>query len=270
MLHHELLGEGPLVVLLHSGGMSGRQWRRLAGLLSSSCRVVAPDLLGSGDNPPWLDEKPFDFSLDVAAVGELLDSLGAPAHFVGHSYGGLIALTLARERPSTVRSLTVYDPVAFGVLHASHDEAGLSDLERASANPVFLDDARGGSEAWFEVFVDYWNGPGSWRALPEAARASFLRVGRKVYFEARSLLADRTPPGAYARITAPTLLLGGERSPVAVQRIVALLAAAVPRGRTRMVAGAGHMGPISHAAEFNALVVEHIAVADAGVEDRRS
>ena len=43
-------GEGPLVVLLHSGGMSGRQWRRLAGLLSASYRVVTPDFLGSGDN----------------------------------------------------------------------------------------------------------------------------------------------------------------------------------------------------------------------------
>ena len=81
-------------------------------------------------------------------------------------------------------------------------------------------------------------------------------------FEARSLLADRTPPAAYSRIEVPTLLLGGERSPVAARRIIALLAKAVPGARTRMVAGAGHMGPISHAAEVNALVAEHIATAD--------
>ncbi len=261
MLRHELLGEGPLVVLVHSGGMSGRQWRRLAALLSPSYRVVSPDLLGSGDNPPWPDEAPFDCSLDVAALGELLDSLEAPAHLVGHSYGGFLALTLARERPTAVRSLAVYDPVAFGVLHASQDEAGLFDLERVRGNPVFLDDARGGSEAWFEVFVDYWNGLGTWRALPEGTRASFLKIGRKVYLEARSLLEERTPADAYRPINAPTLLLGGARSPVAARRVLALLAAAIPRSRSRVVNGAGHMGPISHAEEVNALVAAHLAAA---------
>src|SRR5204863_8422743 len=99
MLHHERLGAGPPVVLLHSGGMSGRQWRRLAELLSPVHEVVTPDFLGSGNNPPWPDAKPFDFALDVAEVGKLLDALGKPAHLVGHSYGGLVALTLARQRP---------------------------------------------------------------------------------------------------------------------------------------------------------------------------
>ena len=146
--------------------------------------------------------------------------------------------------------------------YASHDEAG-SAIWRAFANPVFLDDALGGSATWFEAFVDYWSGPGSWRALSAAAQASFLRVGRKVYLEARSLLADRTPPTAYACITAPTLLLGGERSPVAAQRVIALLDGALPRARLNVLAGAGHMGPISHAPEVNALIAEHIAAADA-------
>ena len=264
MLHHDLAGLGPLVLLLHSGGMSGRQWRRLATRLSATHQVASPDLLGSGGNPLWPDDAPFEYPLDVAAVGELLDVLGPPAHVVGHSYGGLLALTLARLRPDAVRSVTVYDPVAFGVLHATRDAEGLVDLERAAENPVFLDDARGGSEAWLEAFVDYWNGRGSWQALPASARASFSRVGRKVYYEVRSLLADRTAPQAYASITAPTLLIGGELSPVAARRVIAVLGKALPNARTHAIAGAGHMGPISHAAEFNELVAAHVAAADAG------
>ena len=268
MLHHELLGAGSPVLLIHSGGMSGRQWRRLAAVLAPSYQVVVPDLLGSGANPRWPAETPFDIALDLAALIELLDSLRAPAHVVGHSYGGLLALKLACERPSSVRSLALYDPVAFGILHAHHDAPGLGDLERVAAeNPIFLDDARGGNEEWFEAFVDYWNGPGSWRALPAPAQAAFLDVGRKVYLEVRSLLADRTSPAAYAKIAAPTILLGGERSPIAARRVVALLADAVPRARTHSVAGAGHMGPISHAEEVNALVAAHIAGAEAESRD---
>ncbi|HEX6882981.1 MAG TPA: alpha/beta hydrolase [Planctomycetota bacterium] len=259
MLHREELGHGPRVVALHSGGMSARQWRRLAEQLAPSFRVVLPDLLGSGANPPWPEPDAFDVRLDVAALGHLLDALGEPVHLVGHSYGGFLALTLARQRPADVRSLAVYDPTAFGVLHGAGDAEGLADLERARAQAVFLDDRRGGGAEWYEAFVDYWNGPGTWRALPAAAREGFLRTGRKVYLEARSLLAERTPAEAYAGIAAPTLLLGGERSPAAARRVLALLAAAIPGARAHLVSGAGHMGPISQAEEVNRRIAQHLA-----------
>ena len=88
MIKYDVRGEGSLAILLHSGGMSGRQWRRLAERLAPRHRVVSPDFLGSGANPPWPDDQPFDFRSDVAAIVELWDSLGEPAHIVGHSYGG--------------------------------------------------------------------------------------------------------------------------------------------------------------------------------------
>ena len=64
-LHVTIRGEGETVLLLHSGGMSSRQWRRLSDRLSSSFRVVAPDFPGSGSNPLWPDDRPFDLSLDL-------------------------------------------------------------------------------------------------------------------------------------------------------------------------------------------------------------
>ena len=249
------------VLLLHSGGMSSRQWRRLGETLGVTHRVLAPDFLGSGDNPLWPDDQPFEFSADVDVIERLVETLGEPVHVVGHSYGGLVAVTLARRVPARIRSLSVYDPVAFGVLYGADDTEGLRDLARASSDPVFTDVARGGSDAWFEVFVDYWNGPGGWRGLTPAARDSFLRVGRKVFYEVRSLMNDRTPAAAYASIEAPSLFLGGERSPPAARRVVALLAAAFPRGRALTVDGAGHMGPLTHAAVVNEAVIEHIASA---------
>jgi pimeloyl-ACP methyl ester carboxylesterase len=246
------------VVLLHSGGMSSRQWRKLGDALAASHRVVAPDFLGSGDNPPWPDDQPFDVTQDVDMIGRLLEGLGEPAHLVGHSYGGLVALTVARRAPARVRSLTVYDPVAFGVLRAAEDAEGLRDLARAEGSPLFTDAERGGDDGWFEVFVDYWNGAGAWRALAPAARESFLRVGRKVFHEVCSLMKDRTPASAYAVVDASALLLGGEQSPAAARRVVALLAEALPRARAQTVAGAGHMGPLTHAAIVNEMIAGHI------------
>lgn len=239
--------------------MSSRQWKKLGDVLEPSHRVVAPDLLGSGENPPWPSESPFEFSMDVDAVEKIVDGLGDKVHLVGHSYGGLIALTLARRSPHKLRSIAVYDPVAFGVLYEPHDAEGLADLGRAGDNLVFLDSARGGNDEWFEAFVDYWNGPGSWRALPAPARDGFLRVGRKVFYEVSSLMHDRTPASAYANITVPALLMTGEKSPAAAQRVIARLGAALPNAKTLSVQGAGHMGPITHGGVVNAALKDHFA-----------
>jgi pimeloyl-ACP methyl ester carboxylesterase len=239
--------------------MSSRQWKHLGGMLSASYRVVTPDFLGSGESPPWPDAEPFDFSLDVDAAFEVIASLGEPVHLVGHSYGGLVALMLARRAPQSIRSLTVYDPVAFGVLYGADDAEGLADLARASENPVFTDSATGGGDAWLEAFVDYWNGSGTWRAMPAPARDAFLRVGRKVFYEVTSLMQDRTPASAYGDIDAPVLLLSGEKSPAAARRVMAVLAAALRHARTLTIESAGHMGPITHAAVVDGVIAEHIA-----------
>jgi pimeloyl-ACP methyl ester carboxylesterase len=251
------------VVLLHSGGMSSRQWRRLAEALAPNHDVVAPDLLGSGDNPPWSDDAPFDLEVELAPLEQRIAALAEPVHLVGHSYGGLLALALARRHPERVRSLTVYDPVAFGVLHAADDREGLEDLSRAARDPVFTDPIRGGDAAWFEAFIDYWNGPGGWRGLAPSAQQSFLRVGRKVFAEVMALMGERTPAAAYAGIAAPALLLSGGRSPAAARRVVALLAAALPHARTLVLEDAGHMGPLTHAERVNAAIVAHVDTADA-------
>ena len=55
----------------------------------------------------------------------LLETLGGPAHLVGHSYGAYVALLVARSVPSQVRSLALYEPVAFGVLDAVEDAAAM-------------------------------------------------------------------------------------------------------------------------------------------------
>lgn len=53
-----------------------------------------------------------DFDVDAPLVAELLAD---GAHLVGHSYGGLVSLLAAAQRPSAVRSLTVIEPPAFSV-----------------------------------------------------------------------------------------------------------------------------------------------------------
>ena len=86
-------GDG--LVLVHGGAAHGRWWDHVAPLLAAGgTRVVAPDLSGHGDSgrrasyglASWADE--VLATADAAGAGE------APV-VIGHSMGGMVALTAA-------------------------------------------------------------------------------------------------------------------------------------------------------------------------------
>lgn len=239
----------PLALLLHSGGFTSRQWRRLAQRLAPTHDVLAPDLIGYGDEP-WPPGQLFHFRQDVERLAGMLDR---PADVVGHSYGGLLGLQLALARPELVRSLALYEPVAFGVLGPAD-----ADVRDQLALPAYDADAAGVDERWLEAFVDWWNGPGAWAALAEPTRAGFRAVAWKVYQEVASLSADTTDRARYATITAPTLLLGGGRTPLAERRTLERLAEALPHAQLEVFPDLGHMGPITHADEVGAAIAVHV------------
>ena len=116
------LGSGDPVVLLHSSGSSRAQWRALIDRLSRDFRVLAPDLYGYGATGAWPSQAPFTLEDEAQIVLTLLERCGEPAHLVGHSYGGAVALHVARKRGDLVRSLAVIEPVAFHLLRDGDDE----------------------------------------------------------------------------------------------------------------------------------------------------
>jgi pimeloyl-ACP methyl ester carboxylesterase len=203
-LHIEDAGTGDPVVLLHSSGLSGRQWRRLSSeLLRRGFRAIVPDLTGHGASDAWPEAKPFSFQLDVAHVVALLQRLEHPVHLVGHSYGGFVALLAAKATPERVRSLVLYDPTAFGTLGPTADADATAELARIDFR---WDATDAGRERWLRLFVDYWGGDGAWGALREEARAEFapsrrtLRLRRRYGGAAHALGSPRTRRSIASRI----------------------------------------------------------------------
>jgi pimeloyl-ACP methyl ester carboxylesterase len=78
--------------------------------LARQFEIVAPNRRGF---PPGPDVEHVDFEDEAVWLESFLEP---GAHLVGHSYGGVIALLAAARHPTLVRSLTVIEPPAFGVV----------------------------------------------------------------------------------------------------------------------------------------------------------
>ena len=93
--HVQVMGEGPVVLLIHGTGAATHSWRGLMPLLAQRFQVVAVDLPGHGFTSA---PRTAGFTLPAmaAGIGQLLGELGLqPAIVIGHSAGAAIATQLA-------------------------------------------------------------------------------------------------------------------------------------------------------------------------------
>lgn len=245
------------VVLIPCSASSARQWKPLVELLAGF-HAVPLDLWGHGNKRCWHGAAPLSLAEEAAAIHEACPD-GAPFHLVGHSYGGGVALRFALSHPECLLSLTLIEPSAFHILKsAEQPDAHLLDEIRAVAEAVNRGVICGDYGSGMKRFIDYWGGAGSWESLPDDRKAQFGHLAVHVAHHFWSLIEEKTPLAAYTSIDVPTLILCGTRSPAPSRAITRLLSEALPHVRHRTIRNAGHMSPITHAAEVNGLVAEHL------------
>jgi len=247
------------IIALHCSASSGRQWRALAEAAGERFQLHSPDLYGCGRAPAWPGQGAFTLADEALATLEAIDAADGPVHLVGHSYGGAVALHAALRRVERVASLTVYEPTLFHLLpllgrEGTEARAEIDALAATVADGVMSGDYRGAAAR----FVDYWNGDGSWDELRSEVQAEIARWVVKAPLDFRAVLHDPTPLIAYAALRCPVLVIRGEHAPAPTRLVAALLARIAPHGRSAVIGGAGHMGPITHPAETNGLVLDHI------------
>ena len=232
------------VLALHCSGSSGAQWRALAARLGPRYRVIAPDFAHCGS---------------LSGEAGMLGRLGEPMHLVGHSYGGAVALHLARARPWLFRSLTLIEPSAFHLLQGGDrfDAAGLREISGV-ADQVNAALASGDHAGGYGRFVDYWSGPGSWAAMAPEKRAAFAPQLANVSRDFDALLGEPARMEDMKALSMPTLMVQGALTELPSRCICKRLRDAHPGWKSRVVQGAGHMLPLTHRDQVNNLIAEHI------------
>jgi pimeloyl-ACP methyl ester carboxylesterase len=240
----QVQGDGVAVVCLHSSTGSGSQWRHLAEALSPRWRVLAPDLYGHGGSPGWPAGAQETLHVDAAAAARLVDD--APAHLVGHAYGAAVALQMALHSPERVRSLTLYEPVTFGMLErrAPADPTLVEITEVADSVDALV--AAGCLDDAARVFAGYWGGSGIWAALDASQQAALARRIGVVPRHFRALFAARWDAHMLARLRMPVLLLRGSATRAPARRVSEALARALPHAQCAVLPEVGHLGPMTH------------------------
>ncbi|MDB4947947.1 MAG: alpha/beta hydrolase [Gemmatimonadetes bacterium] len=205
-------GRGPAIVLAHGLGMSADYWwRNGPALAASGFRVLAPDFPGFGSTgrPAGGLSVP-DQARFLAGFSDAVQA--GPATYVGHSLSCQAALHLAAEQPARVRALVLASPTG-------------------DPRP-----GRMAREAW-GFFLDAFREPPS--IIPVVASA-YLRTGVRHYLGTWLAGARHDVFALLLRVRAPTLVLVGDRDPVAPIPLARALADGLPNGRLGIIHGGAH------------------------------
>ncbi len=257
-VHWAAAGTGAPVVALHGSASTGAQWRSLTGWLEGRFRVFTPDLAGYGRSGRPLGAP--SLAAEAAFLRPVFEAAGGPVHLVGHSFGGAVALAAAITMPQAVRSLTLIEPAAFRLLGASDGaDLMLSQEIAALAHDVRGTARAGRMDAAAERFIDYWNGDGAWGRTSDRLRGFILGTVPRVVENFAALEAPGLTARALGRIACPTLVVAGLDSPLPALRSAELVAGAIPGARLAMIAGAGHMAPLTHPHIVDPMIGRHIA-----------
>jgi pimeloyl-ACP methyl ester carboxylesterase len=250
------------VIALHCSGAGSGQWRSLSETLGRGYEVLAPEHYGCESTGPWTGRHAFTLADEAVRAIELIDMADERVHLAGHSYGGGVALHVALHRPDRIASLALYEPSAFHLLRQMGGTGATAWAENTGVEPSRGDAiAAGDYRAAMADFVDYWNGSGAWNALPPERQTALIRWAPKGPLDFHALFHEATPLYAYRALKFPVLVLRGEHAPAPTRVIAEGLSEQLRDSRLTVVGGAGHMGPLTHAAEVSALIAAHIRAA---------
>ena len=264
--HYLEAGDGPTVVLLHSGEYGGAaeiSWQFTIPALAPEFRVVAPDWLGFGRT-----DKVFDFgdarSRVYRHMQRFVEAMGiGEADFIGNSMGGSNLVRIAATEPDLLPLRSIVLCSGGGFTPETEERKvllaydGSEDAMRALVKAMLHDPRWGDDDAHVARRQEFALMKGAWECQ-SAPRLRPPAVGKAASgFGA----ADTTP---YENISVPTLIVAGANDPLREPGYAPKLAARIEGAEVHVYENCGHCPNIEHAERFNAQVLDFLRRVNAG------
>jgi pimeloyl-ACP methyl ester carboxylesterase len=235
----------PMALLIHGWSSSWYALSPLVPQLARRYRTVAVDLPGYGNSPPLDGATSIPAYADL--LGELIRTLSpGPVVLVGHSMGGMTAVTIALRHPELVERMVLICPTVSGKL---------SGFINAAIAPVTLLESFGLGqrlshliESQFVSLTDRLMRPASFaersgiteqdyrRIRADARRPGQGRVRAACYRAMR----HNNLSGRLAQVEAPTLVVWGAEDNTVPLRDAGIVADEWPAADLRIIPKAGH------------------------------
>lgn len=260
-LAYQVRGQGPPVALIQGVSAQGDAWSPQVTELGRDFACLTFDNRGLGAS------QPAGAAISVAQLAAdtlaLLDELGwDSAHLVGHSLGGVVAQELALGARQRVRSLALLNTFARG-----------AEATRLTARMLWLGlRTRVGTRPMRRrAFLEIVLPPAALaREDPDALAARLAGLfGHDLALQPPIVDAQLAALSAWdgrGRLQElgglPTLVVSAAFDPISRPDSSAALVAGIPGARRVDLPDASHGAPISHAAQVNALLREHLLGAE--------
>lgn len=244
-------GQGEPVLLLHGLGGDHTVWDYQIPPMAASYRILAPDLRGHGRSP-LPEGARYTFGELEGDVQKLLeDRTVGPAHLVGLSGGGLLALRLVLDDPGRFRTLALFGALGHMDNHTRavgqnwadtlRDE-GPAAYSRRLAMDLFAPD-------WLEAHMD----------LAERIAQSQEERDLKGVVQWALAMKDFDVRSRLGKIRTPTLILHGLDDNVVDPSHARLLRQAIPGSEVRLFPNTGHLIPIERPDETAQILLDWFA-----------
>lgn len=206
-------GSGPPIILIHGSMGDYREWSKQTEPLARHRRVIAYSRRYHWPNALPTDGADATVERQADDLAGIIKSLGLPpAHLVGHSYGGLVALVLSLKHPEMVRTLVLVEPAVSSVLdNTSANDAAVKQRQafREEIENAFRS---GNAERIVRTALANY-APGEFENAPSEIREMYMAntpAFRLDLNSPRPTLACND----MQKIGAPVLVLAGSRSPL--------------------------------------------------------
>ncbi len=264
-------GSGQPVVFVHGGFVDLTVWQQQVPAVAKQYRAIAYSRRYAWPNEGISDDVADEAVVHAEDLARLLRTLElGPAHLVGHSYGAGICMIVALMHPEVARTLVLMEPGVVPSLGMPPKPQALLKLVltrprlgRAliggfskGIKPCSAAVKRGDLEQAIRVFVDWISAaPSFYDRLPADVKCHMLANSKML----RALFFGKGAPpfgeDNVRRITQPTLLITGERSPAYFLRTTDCMAELLPNAQRAVVTNAGHTMQFQNSAGLNQAIL---------------
>lgn len=256
-------GEGTPVVFVHGAISDMRVWEPYQAMISDDRRFVAytQRYFGTGEWPE--DRSNFQIATHVADLIAVVEGLDAgPVDLVTWSYSGEVGVRAMLARPELFRSAVHFEPTLYWLAAGSPGWDNATRTMFAGFGPAMraVEEDRGEDAAlrFIEVVFNLDEGA----AVGEAGEEIWRQNGHTV---APYLAMD---PGeffgcaALSGVTAPTLVVQGERSYTRFSMMAERVASCLPNALIVTQPGVNHDGPYRQPEVFGGMIENFLSLVE--------